>query len=460
MEHLQLDNSETICAISTAPGRGAIALVRVSGPKAIEITDSLWNGRRLVKADSHTAHLGTLTDGNGNDIDQCVATVYRAPRSFTSEDTVEIALHGSSWIQKKAIDVLCSSGCRLAHPGEFTRRAVKAGRIDITQAEAIGDLIAASSEAAHKAAMGQLRGTVKAGIEQLRARLLELAGLLELELDFSDMDVEFVPRQELLDAATGIRRHIGTLLKSFSCGNAIKEGFPIAIVGPVNSGKSKLLNTILGDDKAIVSNIPGTTRDIVEDTIAIGPYTARILDTAGLRHTSDTIEQIGIQRAREAAAKAGIVLYVIDASNPRTTSEIEADTAGLDSGKIIYVVNKTDITSHTPDLPATDTVVHISALNNEGIDSLLAAVAAKIDSAVKTSADSEGLIITNIRHAQALEQAHRAINAVIDGLASQLTTDLVAEELRQTIHHLSTITGAIPPPEILQSIFSNFCVGK
>ena len=237
MEHLQLDNSETICAISTAPGRGAIALVRVSGPKAIEITDSLWNGRRLVKADSHTAHLGTLTDGNGNDIDQCVATVYRAPRSFTSEDTVEIALHGSSWIQKKAIDVLCSSGCRLAHPGEFTRRAVKAGRIDITQAEAIGDLIAASSEAAHKAAMGQLRGTVKAGIEQLRARLLELAGLLELELDFSDMDVEFVPRQELLDAATGIRRHIGTLLKSFSCGNAIKEGFPIAIVGPVNSGK-------------------------------------------------------------------------------------------------------------------------------------------------------------------------------------------------------------------------------
>jgi tRNA modification GTPase len=309
----QINDIANICAISTAPGVGGIAVARVSGPEAINIVDKIWHGKKLADVASHTAHLGNIDDRSGNTLDQAVATVFRAPASFTGEDVVEISVHGSTYIQAELIATLVAAGARLAEPGEFTRRAFTAGKMDLAQAEAIADLIASQSRAAHRVAMSQMRGGVSKRLAQLRDQLIELASLLELELDFSEEDVEFASRTRLIDIAQQIYAEVTRLHKSFDAGSAIKNGIPIAIVGDTNAGKSSLLNALVGDERAIVSNIHGTTRDIVEDTVTIGNNLFRLMDTAGLRDTTDPVEQIGIERSHRAMQKASITLLVTDA---------------------------------------------------------------------------------------------------------------------------------------------------
>ncbi|MDE7376855.1 MAG: tRNA uridine-5-carboxymethylaminomethyl(34) synthesis GTPase MnmE, partial [Muribaculaceae bacterium] len=326
----------TICAISTPAGSGGIAVARISGPQAVAIADSVWQGRPLSQAASHTAHLGTVMDG-AEPLDQAVATVFRAPRSFTGEDVVELSVHGSTYVQRRLIQILIDAGARLATPGEFTRRAFAAGKMDLAQAEAVADLIASQDRAAHRIASRQMRGAFSQRLAALRQQLTDLASLLELELDFSEEDVEFASRRQLLDIARQIQDEVTRLAASFRVGQAIKTGIPVAIVGPTNAGKSSLLNALLGDDRAIVSDIHGTTRDIVEDTLAIGDYTFRLMDTAGLRHTADAIETIGIERSRRAAASATIVIALTDATAPAPVDL--PDTAA----HVIHVANKIDL---------------------------------------------------------------------------------------------------------------------
>lgn len=451
------DPDDTICAICTPAGTGALAVIRISGQNAFHIADSIWKGRPLSNADSHTAHLGYIIDpDSGETLDQALATVFRAPATFTGDNVVEFSIHGSRWIQRQLIGLLLRKGCRMALPGEFTRRAFAAGKMDLSEAEAVADVIAASSAAAHRLAINQMRGDYSRRLNSLRDELIRLASLLELELDFSEEDVEFANRSELLNIAGKLHDELVQLTNSFSSGRAIKDGVPITILGPTNAGKSSLLNTLLGDDRAIVSDIHGTTRDIVEDTIEIGPYLIRFKDTAGLRDTSDSIETIGISRSINAANTSRIVLYIIDPTQPYPVLQQHYGEA-----ETIYVINKIDIAtpqqlqnarSSFPD------AIEISASNGTNIDSLRTAILNTI--ANGTSTDSDTMIVTNARHAAAFREAADTIAAVIAGLENEQTPDLIAEDLRLTIHHLSSITGEITTPQILQSIFENFCIGK
>lgn len=451
------DPDDTICAICTPAGTGALAVIRISGQNAFHIADSIWKGRPLSNADSHTAHLGYIIDpDSGETLDQALATVFRAPATFTGDNVVEFSIHGSRWIQRQLIGLLLRKGCRMALPGEFTRRAFAAGKMDLSEAEAVADVIAASSAAAHRLAINQMRGDYSRRLNSLRDELIRLASLLELELDFSEEDVEFANRSELLNIAGKLHDELVQLTNSFSSGRAIKDGVPVTILGPTNAGKSSLLNTLLGDDRAIVSDIHGTTRDIVEDTIEIGPYLIRFKDTAGLRDTSDSIETIGISRSINAANTSRIVLYIIDPTQPYPVLQQHYGEA-----ETIYVINKIDIAtpqqlqnarSSFPD------AIEISASNGTNIDSLRTAILNTI--ANGTSTDSDTMIVTNARHAAAFREAADTIAAVIAGLENEQTPDLIAEDLRLTIHHLSSITGEITTPQILQSIFENFCIGK
>lgn len=457
MTELYYNTADTICAISTPPGTGGIAVIRIAGPQAMEAVGSIWRGKTLKICASHTAHLGNIVDTDGYVIDQAVATIYRSPHSYTGDDTVELAVHGSRWIQRKVIQLLLNAGARMALPGEFTQRAFAAGNLDLAQAEAVADLIAAKSKAAHKAAMNQMRGGTSNKLQQLRGQLLNFASLIELELDFSDQDVEFVSRQQLIETAVQIQSELTRLHDSFDTGAAVKDGFPVAIIGNVNAGKSSLLNAILNDNRAIVSDIPGTTRDIVEDTKQIGDYLVRFLDTAGLRDTTDQIEQIGIQRTRHAANTASVVLNVIDAANPGA----EQGTVAPDS-KTIIVLNKTDIA--TPQDISTllkkytgATTVPVSAKNNSGIEKLMQTILQKIQQTCDGAGD---ILITAQRHADAIRQAIQSNRQTIQALIDGIPADLVAHHLRQTLHHLATITGQITTPSILSNIFSTFCIGK
>lgn len=452
--------NDTICAIATPPGIGGLAVIRISGPNAISAVAPLWQGCDLNAAKSHTVHLGNLIDTRleGRVLDQTVATVFRAPRSFTGEDTVELSLHGSSWIQQQTLSLLTQpeTGIRLAEPGEFTRRAFANGRIDLPRAEAVADLIAADSQASHAIAISQMRGSFSNELSVLREQLIEIASLLELELDFSEEDVTFASRSHLLDLATRLRNKVSDLAASFDNGNAIRDGIPVAIVGNTNVGKSSLLNALLADNRAIVSNIHGTTRDIVEDTLHIPPYTFRIMDTAGLRNTDDNIESLGIERTLQAAAKARIILHVLDATSS-APSPLPAITPNQ---HIITIANKTDLTTAT-NIPAG--ALTVSALTGQGIMALRQTLADTITADL--SAYHSSTIVTNRRHAQALTQTADALTRVIQALHPTATpiatpTDLIAEDLRDALHHLGTITGTITTPDILTTIFSHFCIGK
>ena len=474
---------DTICAISTPPGTGGIAVVRLSGPQALQIAQRLWRGKDLTQAASHTAHLGTLTHADGQMLDQAVATVFRGPASYTGDDTVELSVHGSPYVQQALLQALTDSGARLAEPGEYTRRAFTAGKLDLAQAEAVADVIAADSRAAHRIAMTQMRGTYSKRLEGLRAQLVDLASLLELELDFAEEDVQFAPRTQLLDLARQVRDEVSRLHQSFAAGTAIKDGIPVAIVGAANAGKSSLLNALVGDDRAIVSNIPGTTRDTVEETIALGDYRFRFIDTAGLRHTDDTVERLGIERSHQAISRARIIIAVTDATTSNVTDATTPDNAepvsvsasqhetatvhditpliNPDSQHLINVLNKTDLVAQTHPKDISTPVgnaIAISALTGDGLDALRDALrdAAAADAATA----SEGILVTNARHAQALGAALDAVNRFIAALQAGLPADLAAQDLRETIDHLGAITARIPSSEILHTIFSRFCIGK
>lgn len=458
---------DTICAISTPHGIGGIAVVRVSGSKAIPIVSKAWRGINLATAKSHTAHLGTIVDNEQRPLDQVVATIFRAPHTFTGEDVIEISCHGSVWIQQQIVATLIACGCRAALGGEFTRRAFMNGKIDLSQAEAIADVIASSSKAAHKIAISQMRGDFSKMIQSLRDTLLEFCALLELELDFSEEEVEFADRAKLTNDATNILNTLTRLASSFKTGDAIKNGFPVAIVGETNTGKSTLLNRLLHDDRALVSDIRGTTRDTIDGTITIDGILFRFIDTAGIRQTSDTIENLGIERAFQKIDQAQIVIWLIDTAAPIEQIDTLAEQILPRSAdkKIIAAINKIDIADpsriqaiedHIRQLAPQAAIAHISAKNGINVEQLETLIAR---TAQGDYAQSD-IVITNARHYEALTLAAQSIERAIDGLRSGISGDFVAQDIRETIHHLSSITGEITTDQILGTIFSRFCIGK
>ncbi len=459
MEEITTPDSDTIVAPATAPGQAALAVLRLSGPQAIAIADTLWRGKSLAQADSHTAHLGTVLDSRGLQLDQAVAVVYRAPRSFTGQDSVELTVHGSMYVRRELLDTLIKAGARLAEPGEFTRRAFLGGRLDLSQAEAVADIIAAESRAANDIAQSQLQGKFAGRIQQLRQQLIDIASLLELELDFAEEDLEFADRTLLTQLATQARDEIKRLLQSFRTGDAIMRGIPVAIVGAPNAGKSSLLNALLGHDRAIVSDVPGTTRDTIEETLHLGDHLFRFIDTAGLRASTDAVERIGIDRARAAIASARIILYVHDATLPLHPDLIPR----VPDATTLLVLNKTDLiptptldsqlsTLDSPLLPTP-----LSTRTGEGLDQIVRHLVTIAADMTTTYGD---VLVANARHAEALSSALTSIGRVLDGLRSTLPADLVAQSLRETISHLGAITGAIPSDLLLSTIFSRFCIGK
>lgn len=467
--NISADNS-TICAISTPQGMGGIAVIRVSGKDAVNIVNSIWRGADLSAVKSHTAHFGAIVNPTTHtDLDEAVCVVFRAPHSFTGEDTVEISCHGSVWIQQQLLQILIQAGCRLALPGEFTRRAFVNGRFDLSQAEAVADVIAATSEAAHRVALNQLRGNFKNELAALRESLIEFASLMELELDFSEEDVEFANREKLLQLATAIRDKISSLCDSFSTGSAIKNGIPVVIVGETNVGKSTLLNALLNEDKAIVSDIHGTTRDVIEDTINIHGSTFRFIDTAGLRHTDDVIENIGISRTIKKKDEAQVILWMIDATaSASSIREVARDILPVnDSQSLIVLINKADIaSSHAIKSIEAEIarvlalqkyeLIILSAKQHTGIETLVDALVEQ--SAAAVSPDQT--IVTNARHYQALIHAKEAISRAIQGLEQGLSGDFISQDIRETTHYLGEITGEITTTDLLTTIFSRFCVGK
>lgn len=458
---------DTICAISTPHGVGGIAVARVSGIDAITIVDKIWKGKPLTNVASHTAHLGTIIDEQGDAIDQAVATIFRTPHSFTGENVVEIAVHGSRWVQRELINLLIRQGCRIAAAGEFTRRAFANGRMDLAEAEAVADVIASSSRAAHRIAMSQMRGDFSNRLSSLHDQLLELASLLELELDFSEEEVEFASREKLLTLAQEIHAVVSHLASTFATGAAIKDGVPVAIVGETNAGKSTLLNQLLHEERAIVSDIHGTTRDTIEDTIEIGDTLFRFIDTAGLRETTDTIEALGIERTLQKITDARIVLWVIDATAGTQAASRAAQQIlpQLDNSQaLIIAINKTDSITDISQLQellkgtASQAItVSISAKQGLGITTLEELL-------IKASGTADiahgEIMVTNARHYEALTHAADSISRAIDGLTAGLSGDFIAQDIRETLIHLGEITGTITSQDILASIFSRFCIGK
>ena len=445
--------NDTICALATAPG-GAIGIIRISGPQALEILSRIFS-KDLSNAKPNTIHFGRIKDGD-EVIDEVLVSVFHAPHSYTGENSAEISCHGSRYILNKVLALLIANGCRQADPGEFTMRAYLNGKMDLSQAEAVADLIASSNKATHQIAMSQLRGHFSSELAQLREQLLKLTSLLELELDFSDHeDLEFADRSELLELTKTIDHHIARLAKSFETGQALKQGIPVAIVGKTNVGKSTLLNRLLKDDRAIVSDIHGTTRDTVEDTIDIKGITFRFIDTAGIRQTTDTIEQIGIDRTYAAIEKARIVLWLIDAQP--TSEEIQDIQERCKEKALIIIQNKIDLNNEEGEKRSP--YLAISAKYNQGLDALEEAIYDAADIPTLTDTD---VIVTSARQYDALTHAKDNLTRVLSGLQMNLSGDLIAEDLRLVIDDLAQITGEgqITPQETLNNIFSHFCVGK
>lgn len=442
--------SDTIAAISTPCGVGGIAVVRISGPEAKQIAE----GFTKPLAD-HRATYAVFREGEA-DIDEVVATYFQAPKSFTGEDVVEIACHGSRYAQEKILQSIITQGARMAEAGEFTRRAFVNGRLNLSQAEAVADLIDSTNAASHQLAISQLRGGYARQLQELRESFVKLTSLMELELDFSDEEVEFADRKELKELVAKIERECQTLAQSFQMGNAIKNGVPVAIVGRPNVGKSTLLNALVGEERAIVSDIAGTTRDTVEDTMVVDGILIRFIDTAGLRKSNDGIEQAGIERSYKAVEKAAVVMYVAEASHPREEYEQELKELGehvnLEGKKIIVLLNKSDQKKAEPKSGE----IAISAKYGEGIEEVKQALKQAFD--LKTS--NYDTVLTNARHYEALKRIIDAIGHIKEGLEQGLPGDLVVVDIRDALYHLGTITGEVSSEEILGSIFSRFCIGK
>ncbi len=456
--------NETICALSSAPGMGAIALIRMSGEEAIQIAQSVFS-KSLEHVGTHKVTHGWIQD-EGQKVDEVVLTLFRAPNSFTGEDTVEIACHGSIFIQQSILELLMHKGARMAKPGEFTMRAYLNGKMDLSQAEAIGDLIASESEGAHKQALHQMRGGFSKEINELRDRLIHFASMVELELDFGEEDVEFANRDQLRKLLTEILGVVDSLKESFKLGNALKNGVPVAIIGAPNAGKSTLLNALLNEERAIVSDIAGTTRDTIEDHIILDGIRYNFIDTAGIRHTEDTIEKMGIERTFTKARQASVVLLLFDVmtTTPRELADMKRhvmEEAG-ENVNTILLANKADSKGFDPEefrlsFGGNENMIVISAKSGTHVDKLKAALLKTVQTGRVHSGET---IVTNARHHDALKKASASLNEILAGLDDGITGDFLAIDIRKTLYHLGEITGEINADDLLNNIFSSFCIGK
>lgn len=462
-------SQDTICAVSTAPGTGGVAVIRVSGPEAVAAVNAIYtpkkSGKTLLTQKAYTITFGNISRGDQL-VDEVLVSLFRAPHSFTGEDTVEVTCHGSIYIQQQILELLIGQGCRSAQPGEFTQRAFLNGKMDLSQAEAVADLIASTSAGTHKLALSQMRGGFSNELFKLRTQLLDFASLIELELDFSEEDVQFADRSNLRTLASTIEKVIGSLANSFHVGNAIKNGIPVAIIGETNAGKSTLLNLLLNEEKAIVSEIHGTTRDVIEDTINLKGITFRFIDTAGIRETTDTIESLGIERTYQKLEQASIVLWVIDLTSSDALIESLAHliVPKLEGKQPILVFNKADLL--TPEeLEAKQNLLKqvqadkivISAKYKNNTDRLQTRL---IEAANLPEVGQNDIIVTNIRHFEALSRALAAIQRVIEGMDNDISSDFLAQDIRECMYYLGEITGQISNDEILGNIFAKFCIGK
>ena len=450
MNLLKID--DTICAIATGGNESAIAIIRVTGDNAIKFTNSIFS-KNLINVSSHSIHYGDIIENN-EIIDEVLVSVFKKNNSFTGEETTEISCHGSIYIQEKIIQSLISSGCRLAKPGEFSMRAFKNGKIDLSQAESIADLISSKSRAEQQVAIQQLKGGVSNQLKMLRTQLIDFASLIELELDFSEEDVEFVDRNKLKNLLYDIKNEIELLIDSFKTGNAIKNGIPVTIIGSPNAGKSTLLNSILNEDKAIVSEIAGTTRDIVEDKLIINGVMFRFIDTAGIRKTDNKIENIGIDKAIENMNKSNIVIQLIDSTEnvDKQIKKLNKLSNNSTASKII-AINKIDIKNNT----SVDKAIYLSAKKNIGIDTLKEKLI-ELSSINKLS--NQTTIITNTRHLQELKKTREEVNLIISALDNNISSEFIASNIREALNHLGSITGNITNDTLLKNIFSKFCIGK
>ena len=464
---------DTIAAPATIPGTGAITVIRLSGPNALEIAGNIvkCKSKSIEASDANSIRYGIVIREDGSIVDEVLVSVFKAPHSYTGEDSVEISCHASSYVASEILRLLCDSGARVAEPGEFTRRAFVNGKMDLAQAEAVADVISSSSSASLKVAMNQLRGGFSTELKDIRERLLEIASLLELELDFSEEDVEFDDRAQLSELLNDVIKHITSLASSFRQGNAIRNGVPVAIVGAVNAGKSTLLNSLIGDDRAIVSDIPGTTRDTVEETMTVDGILFRFIDTAGLRESEDEIERIGISRSLKKLSEAQIVLAVLDSTDSAEVNEtiINDIVSKIDPveqllmvlfNKVDIIAPNTNVTLLNNNVSSTNSKViklYISAKNGFGLDLLKKQL---VLSQKDVTLDSDQTIVTNFRHYEALSKAASALEKVRSSIALGLTPDLLAEDLREALANLGAITGEVTPDEVLGQIFGRFCIGK
>ena len=449
--------NDTIVALATPPGMGAIAVIRVSGKQAIEVVDSVFSGKRLADQPGRSLHVGLIKE-NGQALDEVVISLFRAPASYTGEDLIEISCHGSPYIQQQIIRLLLSKGVRLAQPGEFTQRAFLHGKMDLAQAEAVADLIASNTESSRKAALHTLKGGFSKELQILREQLIQFSALIELELDFSQEDVAFADRTQLKALIQQLQQTTGRLLDSFRLGNVIRQGVSIAIIGKPNAGKSTLLNALLNENRALVSEIAGTTRDTVEEVLNIKGILFRLIDTAGIRfETDDVIEQMGVEKSFEKMRAANLVVYLIDAQTLETDTLQEA-TARLEAEQVPYiiVINKVDILAEGS-IPKQENVIKISAKNKTGIDELKEAI---FNRTVEGDLQGEATIVTNERHVAALRALQLSLQDVATGMEAGSPGDLLALDIRSCLHHLGTITGTIAHDEQLDYIFSKFCIGK
>ena len=497
---MYIRNEDTICAPATIPGTGAISVIRLSGPDAHAIADKVVRCSKgsISQAKGYTMKFGTVVSGDGTVVDEVIASVFRAPHSYTGEDSVELSCHASSYIVSTVMDLLIAAGARAAEPGEFTQRAFLNGKMDLAQAEAVADVISSQSAAAHRIAFSQMKGGFSAELRDMRSELLELVSLMELELDFSEEEVEFADRSRLDSLLAGITAHASRLIDSFRLGNAIKNGVPVAIAGATNTGKSTLLNALLGEDRAIVSDVHGTTRDTIEETMNIDGVLFRFIDTAGLRETSEIVEKIGIERTFKKISEASIVLGMVDLtrdfeSSCETVSSI-LEKVDFRAQTLVFLLNKTDISDINKNVSILNYIV--SELDSKGVKYMkpesrleepistseapfksrtavkIIPISAKTGSGIKELrahlattqrdilGDSDTTLVTNQRHVQALSDARTSLLRVREGLASGLPTDLAAQDIREAIYHIGSIVGEISTDEVLGNIFANFCIGK